>query len=90
MDRRLVNSRLADEFWAASANARYGEVRRIDVDKLIAALRRSIRRAVRTYLHASVVVLDEALQFLIHHLRRRCWNTREAQKPSPLRPWFRG
>src|SRR5919109_2686877 len=66
MDRRLVHSRLADEFWAASADTRYGEVRRTDVYKSIAALRRSIRCVARTQLHASVVVLDEALQFLIH------------------------
>jgi hypothetical protein len=66
MDRRLVHSRLADGFWAASADTRYGEARRIDVDKSIAALRRSIRRAARTHLHASIVVFDEALQFLIH------------------------
>jgi hypothetical protein len=66
MDRRLVHSRLADEFCAASADTRYGEARRIDVDKSIAALRRSIRRAARTHLHASIVVFDEALQFLIH------------------------
>ena len=66
MDRRLVHARLADAFWAASADTRYGEARRIDVDKSIAALRRSIRRAASTHLHASIVVFDEALQFLIH------------------------
>src|SRR5262249_21920800 len=66
MDRRLVHARLADEFWAASAANRYEEARRIDVDKSIAALRRSIRRIARTHLHASIVAFDEALQFLIH------------------------
>jgi hypothetical protein len=66
MDRRLVHARLADEFWAASAANRHEEARRIDVDKSITALRRSIRRAARTHLHASIVAFDEALQFLIH------------------------